>query len=163
MESMKLTKHRANWLVVFAVIAGPLAGLAAEEMKSDPLMEPVKTVYDDYLAIQKELAKDSLKGVNVHARAIAKAVQGDEMKMLPADVAKQAGTLANATELKAAREAFKPLSVFLVKYLSDHKAGKGMYYEAYCPMAHASWLQTEKEIRNPYYGKSMLDCGTLKN
>jgi len=30
-------------------------------------------------------------------------------------------------------------------------------------MAKASWLQTEKGIRNPYYGKSMLDCGTLKD
>jgi len=35
--------------------------------------------------------------------------------------------------------------------------------EAYCPMAKASWLQTEKEVRNPYYGKSMLDWRTLKN
>ena len=85
------------------------------------------------------------------------------MKMLPPDLAGQAETLVKAKDLKIAREAFKPLCSSLVKYLAENKAGKGAYHEAYCPMAKASWLQTEKEIRNPYYGKSMLDCGTLKN
>jgi Protein of unknown function (DUF3347) len=130
---------------------------------SPALMEPVKSVLDHYLSIQVELTKDSVKGVEEHANAIAKAVRGDEMKMLSPDVAKQAETLAKAKDLKATREAFKPLSASLVKYLADNKAGKGTYHEAYCPMAKASWLQTEKEVRNPYYGKEMLTCGTLKN
>ena len=95
--------------------------------------------------------------------AIAKRVKGDEMKMLSPEVAKQAETLAKAKDLKAAREAFKPLSASFVKYLADNKAGKGAYHEGYCPMVKASWLQKEKEIRNPYMGKSMLTCGTLKN
>jgi len=30
-------------------------------------------------------------------------------------------------------------------------------------MAKASWLQKETDIKNPYMGKSMLTCGTLKN
>jgi len=50
-----------------------------------------------------------------------------------------------------------------VKYLADNKAGKGVYHEAYCPMVKASCVATEKEIKNPYMGKSMLDCGVLKN
>ena len=98
-----------------------------------------------------------------HANAIAKAVKGDEMKMLSPDVAEQAATLAKAKDLKAAREAFKPLSASLIKYLADNKAGKGAYHEAYCPMAKASWLQTSKDITNPYMGKAMLTCGVLKN
>src|SRR5216117_2780181 len=128
-----------------------------------PLMEPVKSVYDHYLTIQTELAKDSIKGLDEHANAIAKAVKGDEMKMLSPDVAKQAETLAKAKDIKTAREAFKPLSMSLVKYLADNKAGKGTYHEAYCPMVKASWLQKETQIKNPYMGKEMLTCGTLKN
>lgn len=127
------------------------------------LMQPVKSVLDHYLMIQTELAKDSVKGLDEHANAIAKAVKGDEMKMLSPEVAKQAEALAKAKDVKAAREAFKPLSASLVKYLADNKAGKGMYHEAYCPMVKASWLQSEKDIRNPYMGKSMLTCGVLKN
>ena len=29
-------------------------------------------------------------------------------------------------------------------------------------MVKKHWLQTDKEIRNPYYGSSMLTCGTFK-
>lgn len=164
MKAMKLFNTTAKLLVAFTALAAPAAGFAAEAKMADAaLMEPVKSVYDHYLKIQSELAKDSLKGVEEQASAIAKAVLGDDMKMLSPDVARQAETLAKAKDLKAAREAFKPLSASLIKYLADHKTGKGVYHEAYCPMAKASWLQTEKEIKNPYYGKSMLDCGTLKN
>src|SRR5207248_9901630 len=107
--------------------------------------------------------KDSIKGVDENANAIAKAVTGDEMEMLSPDVAKQAEALAKAKDLKAAREAFKPLSASLIKYLGDHTAGKGVYHEAYCPMVKASWLQKGKDIKNPYMGKEMPACGTLKN
>ena len=98
-----------------------------------------------------------------NASAIAKAVKGDEMKMLSSDVAKQAGTLAKATNLETARAAFKPLSNSLIKYLADNKAGVGTYHEAFCPMARASWLQTEKDIKNPYMGTAMSSCGEFKN
>ena len=151
-----------TFATALAVALGLLISTVARAAESSALMEPVKSVYDHYLKIQTELAKDSIKGVDEHAKAIAKAVRGDEMKMLPADVAKQADALAEAKNIKAARDAFKPLSASLVKYLADNKV-KGVYREAYCPMAKASWLQTEKEIKNPYFGKEMLDCGTFKN
>ncbi len=160
---MKLFKHTARLLLAATIVLAPLAGFAEDKMDEPALMQPVKSVYDAYLKIQVELTKDSTKDIAENATAIAKAVRGDEMKMLPADVATQAETLAKAKDIKAAREAFKPLSTSLVKYLADHKAGKGAYHEGYCPMVKASWLQTEKEVRNPYYGKEMLTCGTLKN
>ena len=161
---MKLFKLTTRLLAAAALVALPLATFAADEKNQEPaLMQPVKLVLDHYLTIQTELAKDSIKGLDEHANAIAKAVKGDEMKMLSPDVAKQADTLAKAKDLKTAREAFKPLSASLVKYLADNKAGKGVYHEAYCPMVKASWLQTGKDIKNPYMGKEMLTCGTLKN
>ena len=148
---------------IMLAAAGALFAMTTRSADSPALMEPVKSVYDHYLKIQAELTKDSLKGVDEHANAIAKAVKGDDMKMLPPDVAKQAEKLAAATDLKAAREAFKPLSKSLIKYLADNKAGAGMYHEAYCPMVKASWLQAGKEIKNPYMGREMLTCGELKN
>jgi len=162
---MKLLKDTARFFLALALGAAPFAALAAEDKKMDDsaLMQPVKSVLDDYLNIQAELAKDSLKGVDEHASAISKAVKGDDMKMLSPDVAKQAETLAQAKDLKAARAAFKPLSASLVKYLADNKAGVGTYHEAWCPMVKASWLQTGTAIKNPYMGKQMLSCGELKN
>src|SRR5260370_6867121 len=98
---MKMLKNTARLCLPFVVAALTLAAISAEDKKADDaLMEPVKSVLDHYLKIQGELAKDSIKGVDEHAAAIAKAVKGDEMKMLSPDVAKQAETLARAKTLK---------------------------------------------------------------
>ncbi|HEX3721018.1 MAG TPA: DUF3347 domain-containing protein [Verrucomicrobiae bacterium] len=123
----------------------------------------MKSVLNQYLTIQTNLANDSIQGLEEHASAIAKAVKGDDMKMLAPDLAKQAETLTKATDLKAAREAFKPLSASLIKYLADNKAGKGTYHETFCPMVKASWLQMGTGIKNPYMGKAMLTCGEVKS
>ena len=153
---MRLKLYATLVMAVVAFLTPARAGSSA-------LMEPVKSVLDHYLAIQTNLASDTIKGVNDHATAISKAVAGDTMKMLPPEVAKQADTLAQAKDLKAAREAFKPLSASLIKYFAANKSAKAAYQEVYCPMAEASWLQIGKDIKNPYYGKEMLDCGELKN
>src|SRR5712691_8014063 len=106
---MRMLKNTAHLFFTLVVAALPLAAISAEGKKADDaLMEPVKSVLDHYLKIQGELAKDSVKGVDEHAAAIAKAVKGDEMKMLSPDVATQADMLTRAKDLKAAREAFKP-------------------------------------------------------
>src|SRR5258708_11664832 len=161
---MTLHNNIVRFVLFLAVTAAPVAGFAVDEdKKMDALMEPVKSVYDHYLAIQKELAKDSIKGVDEHATAIAKAVKEDGMEMLSPDVAKQAEALAKAKDLKAAREADKPLSASLIKYLADNKAGKRVYHEPYCPMVKPSWLQTEKSIKNPYMSKAMHTGRDLTN
>ena len=40
-------------------------------------------------------------------------------------------------------------------------------YQYSCPMAFdftsATWLSLEKVVRNPYFGASMLECGSLKS
>src|SRR6266853_138524 len=111
LKHMKLT----SLAITLAAAAGLLFNTAVRAADNPALMEPVKSVLDNYLKIQTELVKDSIKGLDEHANAIAKAVKGDEMKMLSPDVAKQADTLAKAKDLKTAREAFKPLSASLVK------------------------------------------------
>jgi Cu(I)/Ag(I) efflux system membrane fusion protein len=162
---MKLFNFTTRLFLATTLVALPFVSFAADEKMADSsaLMQPDKSVLDHYLMIQAALAKDSIKGVDENAKAIAKAVRGDEMKMLSPDVATQAETLAKAADLKAAREAFKPLSDSLIKYLADRKAGVGIYHEAFCPMANASWLQTNNVIINPYLGTSMSSCGEFKN
>jgi hypothetical protein len=162
---MKLFKLTTRLFLATALVAMPFASFATDEKAADnsALTQPVKSVLDYYLKIQAALVTDSLIGVDENASAIAKAVRGDDKKTLSPDVATQAETLAKAANLQAARAAFKPLSDSLIKYLADHKAGVGTYHEAYCPMARASWLQTEKDIKNPYMGNGMSSCGEFKN
>jgi hypothetical protein len=147
--------------ILLAAAVGLFAGAGARAADNPALTGPVKSVYDHYLKIQVALAGDSLTGVADDANAIAKAVDGDSMKMLPAAVATGAQAVAKARDLKAARAAFKPLSDSLIKYLADNKA-KGAYVEVYCPMARASWLQADKNVNNPYLGKEMPTCGEIK-
>jgi len=148
--------------ILLAAAAGFLLNVNTHAADSPALMQPVKSVYDHYLKIQTDLADDSLKGVSDEATAIAKAIQGDEMKMLPAVVGTEAEAVAKASDLKSARAAFKPLSDSLIKYLAAHHA-KDAYIEVYCPMAKASWLQADKNVNNPYLGQKMPTCGEIKN
>jgi hypothetical protein len=144
-----------------AVAVGFLAVAIARAADNSALTALVKSVYDHYLKIQASLAKDSLTGVAKNAEAIAKAVHGDA-QALPADVGTQATSLAQAKDLKAARDAFKPLSDSLIKYLADHNA-RNAYVQVYCPMANANWLQADKHVANPYLGKEMPTCGEIQN
>jgi Cu(I)/Ag(I) efflux system membrane fusion protein len=157
-------KRAALSLVLnLAAAAAILCGAAGCAPADSALKEPAKSVLSRYLTIQAGLANDSTQGLAENAAAIAAAVKSDPAKTFPPDMAAEAETLAQAKDLKAAREAFKPFSATLVKYMSDNKVAGGDCHEVYCPMAEASWLQTGKDIRNPYYGKEMLDCGELKN
>lgn len=69
-------------------------------------------------------------------------------------------------EIKVVRASFKNLSNALIRYLKevDHKEDESSIttYTFYCPMAKKFWLQEDKDIGNPYYGKSMLKCGKLQ-
>lgn len=125
-------------------------------------MQPVQTVYDNYIQAHAALAQDSIDGVSKATTAMVKAIQGDSMKMLPQKVTQQAEALSKATNLETARAAFKPLSESLIQYLKDQKVPAGFYHEVFCPMAKASWLQTDKTVVNPYMGKAMIHCGQLK-
>lgn len=126
------------------------------------LKEPVKSVLDRYLKIHDALADDSMDGISANAALISKTVKADEAKTLPSEVAREADALAGAKDLATARESFKVLSQALIKYLSDKNVQTGKFNEAFCPMANAYWLQTNKDISNPYLGHRMPDCGEIK-
>lgn len=55
------------------------------------------------------------------------------------------------------RTSFKTLSEVYIKNIpsADLKGAT----KASCPMASARWIQKDGDLRNPYYGKSMLECG----
>lgn len=55
------------------------------------------------------------------------------------------------------RNSFKTLSkVYIAHGNKDEMKG---LMKASCPMANAQWIQKTGTIKNPYYGKSMLECG----
>jgi Cu(I)/Ag(I) efflux system membrane fusion protein len=126
-------------------------------------MKPVQLVFDNYIKVQGTLAQDSIEGIGSTAGAMAEVIRSDSMKRLSPKIAEQAEALAKAKDLEAARAAFKALSESLIGYLKEQRVSAGSYYVAYCPMAKASWIQTDKTIINPYMGKGMIHCGQIKS
>lgn len=76
-------------------------------------------------------------------------------------LAKDAGRISTAIDLKKQREYFINFSSNMVAVAKALKLSDQPVYIQYCPMKKASWLSSEKEIRNPYYGSSMLTCGEV--
>lgn len=72
-----------------------------------------------------------------------------------------AGTIAKAGNIEKQRSAFANFSFNMAAVVKAVKPGNTPVYVQYCPMKKASWLSSEKEIQNPYYGSSMLTCGEV--
>ena len=114
-----------------------------------------------YLQVQVKLAGDQFTGIPADAQAIATAATalGKDAEKIVAGAKK----LGEAKDIAAARTAFGDVSQALTDYAEKTKSGFGPDVKvAYCPMADKPWLQKDKDIRNPYYGASMLTCGSFK-
>jgi hypothetical protein len=75
---------------------------------------------------------------------------------------KDAGKIVESNDLAKQREVFSNFSDNLIAVAKAVKLSDKEIYLQYCPMKKASWLSSEKAIKNPYYGSSMLTCGTVK-
>lgn len=137
------------------------AALLAHD-KSAPLDAAQKFYLTHYEAVRAALAADNLPAAKSAASSIANqlaTIVKEQPKAQPALDAAQ--KLRAADSLKIAREAFKPLSKRAVHLASNQKG----YYLANCPMVEGGdgdWVQTSATISNPYFGKAMLTCGSIK-
>ena len=118
-------------------------------------------IVDPYLKIQLALADDSMDGVKANAGNIATAASSLGAPAMKIDTA--ALQLASATELDDARVKFGALSEAIDTYMTGLKltTPEGVRV-AFCPMAQKPWMQQGTAINNPYYGKSMQTCGSLR-
>ncbi len=103
-----------------------------------------------YLEMQKALAQDNFKT----ALSAHKTICEKELGHYKDDYKDCNKKFKDIDEL---RTSFKSLSTVFIKHGKKEEMKKLMVAE--CPMAEAKWIQANGEIRNPYYGKSMLTCG----
>ena len=72
----------------------------------------------------------------------------------------------NAAKIAQQRDQFESLSTNLYSVTKALKINTEAAYWQFCPMANdgkgAFWLSKENKVKNPYYGKSMLTCGSVK-
>jgi Cu(I)/Ag(I) efflux system membrane fusion protein len=130
-------------------------------------------------AITASLAADNLNEFNAQAQkthaalpVLAAAFPKDNPWRFYMAKIETTGHLASANDLKAARKSFHPLSEAVVEFTKALRKQEAEFKSLKvfrCPMAKdafpgaprtAEWMQMQPEIRNPYFGAEMLDCGS---
>jgi len=130
-----------------------------------PVDREIDLVMREYSKIHASLTQDKTTGVDSAAQSIVKItsdVNTTDAKVLPlmASIRKAAQTI-QGKDLSSARIEFFELSKPLLAYVYQFYSGEQKYYRFYCDMAKKGWVQDSENLRNPYYGSSMLTCGEL--
>jgi len=127
-----------------------------------------------YLQLKNALVADDAGEAAVAAKAMIKAFKGfdisdytaaqqKEIAEIIEDASEQVEHISeNADKIDHQREHFEVLSTDVADLLAIVGTEKTLYVD-YCPMAKSSWLSESKEIKNPFYGKKMMTCGSVKS
>ena len=137
-----------------------LAPIGSAQETGAPLASKQKSYLAAYESVRAALAADDLAGAKKAAMELLNASpkgSGDKSEAAVSAAQK----IADAASLANAREAFKTVS----KHALSLAKGQPGYFHAHCPMVpndEGDWVQTSKKINNPYFGNSMLTCGSIE-
>lgn len=137
----------------------------------------INGIVDAYLHLKNELAIDNSKGAATAGNEILTAMYNMDTALM--DMPQRKAYLAisddlkenaehistNAGKIEHQREHFGMLSTDIYDLIKGFGTDK-LLYKDYCPMAFdkkgAIWLSEVKEIKNPYFGREMPNCGEVK-
>lgn len=132
-----------------------------------------EAILKDYFNLKDALVGDNSDEAKELGAVLVKSLGSlDNSKYAESQQQELKDIIENATEqaehisengIKHQREHFKILS----KDITDMVAITGTatkLYEQFCPMydGGSAWLSMNEEVRNPYYGSSMLKCGKVQ-
>ena len=133
-------------------------------------------VVDAYLAIKDALVATDAGQTDQKTADLLAALGQVDASSLPADAGEKwtehrkimeraATSMQAAQNVEAKRTSFEDLSKAAYALVNDFGANTTLYKE-YCPMAFndkgAFWLSAKSEIKNPYFGDKMLECGEVQ-
>jgi hypothetical protein len=139
------------------------APAAGQTTAAAPAASPNRLLLTSYERISNALANDDLRTAHQEARTFRTVCQmvcdkngGDQAK----ECKPHLQAFLDEKEIDKAREHFKKISAEVIK-LAQKEEG---YLVMTCPMAgeNADWVQSSREVRNPYHGSRMLRCGSVK-
>lgn len=143
--------HLTRSFVLLSFFLGITRLAAADAMDMKSMQAEILSTY---AKVSAALAADDLPAAKAAAGAVAEHASMSDNK----ELATKATALAKASDINAARNAFKSLSAAI----EPLAAGQKDYTVMYCPMADSDWVQAKGPTKNPYYGKAMLTCGGPK-
>jgi hypothetical protein len=137
----------------------------------------IKGIVSGYLQLKNALAEDNGNDAAAGGKAILAALdkldttafsstQRIAYKAVADDVKENAEHIGeNAGKIAHQREHFEMLSGDIYDLVKAFGGGQVLYRD-YCPMYNnekgAMWISEAKEIKNPYLGKKMSGCGSVK-
>ncbi len=132
----------------------------ASNIHLDVSPDLLNSVMNPYLKLQMALSKDDFDAAYsalMEIHRLTMGVKGAEAIMEP--------TMKPVDTIDHLRHSFEDISNVL-RYAAEQKLISMEVNEVFCPMAFdfkgAYWIQTGKEINNPYFGKKMLRCGEIR-
>lgn len=143
------------------------SGQNAEEnvqVTSNPKFEDAKVnnVYQHYIHLKTALVNSDNTEAKSGATLLEKALNDAGQK----NIALTATKIKNSDAIEEKRAQLSEISTSLGNYFKKSKLTSGIIYKQHCPMANDGnggyWLASEAEIKNPYYGESMLKCGSVE-
>ncbi|WP_424494093.1 DUF3347 domain-containing protein [Salinimicrobium sp. GXAS 041] len=132
-------------------------------------------IVNDYMELKDALVDDNSEGAAQAGKNLVASFENFDMSSYEAEEqqelteiiedAKEHAEHITMSDMAHQREHFDILSVDLVDLL-EITGSSGTLYQQFCPMYNdnkgAIWLSTSEEIRNPYFGQSMLTCGKVQ-
>ena len=154
-----------------------MTGGQAKQESSAKKSVSVKDIVNSYLQLKNDLVNDNPGDAADAGKAVEEAFKNFSIGNLTADQKKVFDDVRNdAVEhaehiaenkgnIEHQREHFEMLSNDIYDLVKTFDAGQVLYRD-FCPMYNknrgAYWLSETREIQNPYFGKEMLTCGTIK-
>ena len=137
--------------------------------------QEIAAVVAAYFQVKNSLVKDQIPtaATQLLAQALAKvssaAGTGKEKakwEKIKAELSQATAKIKGAKDIGAARTQFSNLSASIIQLAETYPLSQQVVYKDYCPMAFDNkggyWLSETEDIRNPYFGASMLSCGEVK-
>jgi hypothetical protein len=137
----------------------------------------IRQIIDHYLHVKNALSNDDGNEAASGSKAMLEAIAKLDKSLLTADQKKAfdevEGDLKehaehigkNGDNIKHQRSHFSEMSDDIYVLVRDFGGGRTLYHE-HCPMAKdnqgAMWISESKDIKNPYFGAQMPNCGTVE-
>jgi hypothetical protein len=152
-----------KYIITAALSLFSIISLSAQSKKD----AQVSKLYQNYITMKSALALDDADKTSKAATEFIKTASAIDYKQVSEGnlniLRKDATAISEARNISTQRETFLNLSDNMIALTKEFKLSENPVYVQYCPMADGSWLSDEKKIINPYYGSSMLSCGSVKS
>lgn len=118
-------------------------------------------LFNNYINVKNALVNSDRKTASQAIETFYQSLKSAQNFAQKDELLRAAEKLNKTNNLEKQRASFNDVSTQMWKLVKgSDKVSQTVYYQ-YCPMKKAYWLSKEKDIKNPYYGSSMLTCGKI--